>query len=139
MRSLDPPEVIEARYGLIRDFEAGLVAHGTTVRKIMFQITRDEQKARLGERLDRPEKYWKFNPADIDERMLWEQYQGAYQIALERTATPDAPWFVIPANKKWYSRWAVHMILLDALRGLDPQWPPATFDVDAQKARLAQS
>ncbi len=139
VRSLDPADVIEARYGAIRDFEAELVANGTAVRKVMLQITREEQKARLGERLDRPDKHWKFSPADIDERMLWEQYQGAYQIALERTATPEAPWFVIPANHKWYSRWAVHMILLDALRGLDPQWPQADFDVDEQKARLALS
>ncbi len=136
---LSPPEVIEQRYGLIRDFEAELTASGTVVRKVMLQITRDEQRRRLEERLDRPDKYWKFSPADIDERGYWDQYQEAYQIAIDRTTTADSPWYVIPANKKWYSRWAVHAILLDTLRGLDPQWPAATFDVAEQKARLAAS
>lgn len=139
VRSLSPIEEIEARYGLIRDFEAELVAGGTLVRKVMLQISRDEQKERLQERLDRRDKHWKFNPGDIDERLLWDDYQEAYQIALERTSTPAAPWFVVPANAKWYARWAVHRILLDALRELDPQWPPADFDVEAQKARLRDS
>ena len=139
VRSLTPLPEIEQRYGIIRDFEAGLVAGGTLVRKVMLQISRDEQKERLQERLDRPDKHWKFNPGDIDERLLWDDYQAAYQIALERTSTPDAPWYVIPANRKWYARWAVHRVLLDALRELDPQWPPADFDVAEQQARLKDS
>ena len=68
--------------------------------------------------------------------MLWPKYQEAYQIALSRTSTPVAPWFVVPANNKWYARWAVQALLLDALRTLNPQWPAATYDVAEQQARL---
>lgn len=139
VRALTPLEEIEQRYDIIRDFEAELVGGGTLVRKVMLHISRDEQKERLGERLDRPDKYWKFNPGDIDERLLWEDYQAAYQIALERTSTPEAPWYVVPANDKWYARWAVYRVLLDALRELDPQWPAADFDIEEQKARLSDS
>jgi len=113
------------------------MASGTTLIKVMLHISSDEQKARLQERLDRPDKNWKFNPGDIDERAHWDAYQEAYQIAIVRTSTPDAPWFVVPANRKWYARWAVQSLLLDALRRLDPQWPAVDFDVEEQKARLA--
>lgn len=139
VRSLTPLAEVEERYGVIRDFEAELTAVGTVVRKFMLQISRDEQRERLQERLERPDKHWKFNPGDIDERLLWEDYQDAYQIALERTSTPDAPWYVIPADHKWYARWAVHRVLLDTLRELDPQWPAADFDPVEQLARLAES
>lgn len=137
VRGFSSPEVIEERYGRIVDFERELVAEGTTVIKVMLHISRDEQKARLAERLDRPEKNWKYNPGDVDERMLWDAYQEAYQIAVTRTSTPDAPWFVVPADHKWYARWAVQHLLLGALRDLNPKWPAATFDVAAEKARLA--
>ena len=76
---------------------------------------------------------------DIDERALWPAYQEAYQLALERTSTPDAPWFVVPADKKWFARLAVQQLLLEALRGLDPQWPLADFDPEVQRARLDAS
>ena len=136
VRSFSTPEVIEERYGLIAEFERELGEAGTVVRKVMLHISEDEQKARLLERLERPEKHWKFNPGDIDEREHWDAYQEAYQIALRRTSTPESPWFVVPANRKWYARWAVHRIPLDALRALDPQWPAADFDVAEQTARL---
>lgn len=139
VRQLAPPAQIEARYAQIIDFEEELVADGTTIIKVMLHIGADEQKARLAERLDRPDKYWKYNPGDIDERKLWPQYQEAYQIALERTSTQDAPWFVIPANHKWYARIAVQQLLVDALEGLDLGWPAADFDIDTEKARLAAS
>ena len=139
VRGFSTPEVVEERYGLIAEFEGELVASGTTLIKAMLHISSDEQKARLQERLDRPDKHWKFNPGDIDERMQWPAYQEAYQIAIDRTATPEAPWYVIPADRKWYARWAVQSLLLDALRGLDPQWPAADFDVEEQKRRLAES
>jgi PPK2 family polyphosphate:nucleotide phosphotransferase len=139
VRSLAPPEEIERRYGQIVEFEDELIADGTTIIKVMLHISPDEQRERLAERLDRADKYWKFNPGDLDERALWPEYQKAYQIALEVTSTPTAPWFVIPANHKWYARIAVQRLLLDALRGLDPQWPKATFDVAAEKKRLAAS
>lgn len=139
VRHLAPPEEIEARYGQIVEFERELIADGTTIIKAMLHISSVEQKARLGERLDRADKHWKYNPGDIDERLLWPDYQNAYQIALERTSTPEAPWFVVPADRKWYARIAVQRLLLDALRRLDPQWPTATFDVAAEKKRLAAS
>ncbi|HWL59570.1 MAG TPA: PPK2 family polyphosphate kinase [Microbacteriaceae bacterium] len=139
VRGLSPIDVVEARYGIIRDFEAELVADGTTLRKVMLHISKDEQRERLAERLDRPDKHWKYSPGDIDERELWDDYQDAYQLAIERTTTPEAPWYVISANRKWYARWAVYAVLLETLRGLDPQWPDADFDVEAERARLAAS
>lgn len=139
VRGFSPPEVIEQRYGLIRDFEREVVDDATTLIKVMLHISPEEQRARLAERLERPDKHWKFNPGDIDERGYWSDYMAAYQIALERTSTPDAPWYVIPADRKWYARWAVQRLLLDALRRLDPQWPQADYDVAEQQRRLAAS
>ena len=83
----------------------------------MLHVSADEQKARLMARLDDDTKYWKFNPGDIDERMLWSDYRDAYEIALERTNTEIAPWYVVPSDKKWYRNLAVGHLLLDALRG----------------------
>jgi PPK2 family polyphosphate:nucleotide phosphotransferase len=137
VRHLSTPQVIEARYGQIVDFENQLVADGTTVIKVMLHISEAEQKSRLAARLDDPTKYWKFNPGDLDDRMLWPQYMEAYQIAIRRTSTDVAPWYVIPADRKWYARLAVQQLLLDALRDLQQDWPHADFDVAEQKARLA--
>jgi polyphosphate kinase 2 (PPK2 family) len=103
----------------------------------MLHISFDEQKLRLAQRLARADKNWKFNPGDVDERMFWTAYQEAYQIALTRTSTPDAPWYVIPADNKWYARWAVQQLLLRELVRLDPQWPSVDYDVEAEKVRLA--
>ncbi len=139
VRGFSTPEAIEQRYGIINDFEAEVAASGTTIVKVMLHISKDEQKKRLQERLDRPDKHWKYNPGDVDERLLWDAYQEAYQIALTRTSTADAPWFVVPANHKWYARWAVQGLLLDAMTRLNPQWPAADYDVEAEKRRLAAS
>ncbi|MFT4259105.1 polyphosphate kinase 2 family protein [Microbacterium sp.] len=137
VRGFAPPEEIERRYAAINDFEARATASGIRIVKVMLHISRDEQKARLMERLDRPDKHWKYNPGDVDERMLWDDYMAAYQTVFERTSTASAPWHVIPANRKWYARLAVQELLLAALEGIDPQWPVADFDVDAEKIRLA--
>ena len=139
VRGLSRPEVIEERYGLIRDFEAELAASGTTLIKVMLQISSDEQKSRLAARLDDPAKHWKFNPGDIDERGRWDAYQEAYQVALTRTSTDAAPWYVVPANRKFYARIAVQRLLLDALTSFELQWPVASFDVEAEKKRLSES
>ena len=139
VRGLSSPEVVEERYGLIRQFEQEVVAGGTKLLKVMLHISKDEQRERLQERIDRPDKHWKYNPGDVDERMLWPAYMEAYQIAIERTATPDAPWYVIPADRKWYARLAVQQLLLDALRGFDLRWPTATFDPAVETQRLAAS
>lgn len=137
VRSLAQPAVIERRYGLINDFEKQIIDSGTTVVKVMLQISADEQKARLAARLADADKRWKFNPGDLDERALWPQYQDAYQAVFERTSTADAPWFVVPADHKWYARVAVQRLLIDALRGLHLSWPTANYDVAEQTARLA--
>ena len=137
VRGFSTPEAIEERYGIITDFESEVAAAGTAIIKVMLHISSAEQKARLSQRLDRADKNWKYNPGDVDERKLWPAYQEAYQIALTRTSTPDAPWYVVPADNKWYARWAVQGLLLDALQKLDPQWPSVDYDVEAEKARLA--
>jgi PPK2 family polyphosphate:nucleotide phosphotransferase len=137
VRELAEPAEIERRYAAINDFEATLVAEGTTLIKCMLHISADEQKARLQARLDNPEKHYKFNPGDLDERALWPAYRSAYEAALERTNTESAPWHVVPADKKWFRNLAVAQLLLEALRGLDLQWPAADFDVEEQKRRLA--
>ena len=137
VRQFSTPEQIEERYGLIAAFEQELVASGTTIIKVMLHISRDEQRERLEARLTDPTKQWKFNPGDIDERALWDSYQEAYQIALTRTSTVDAPWFVVPADRKWFARLAVQRLLLDALRGLNLEWPTPEYDPAEQLARLA--
>lgn len=126
------------RYSQINAFEKSVVADNTTIIKVMLHVDADEQKARLAERLENPEKFYKFNPGDLTERKYWHEYQEAYQALLERTSTDYAPWFVVPANHKWYTRLAVQQLLLEHLRALDLTWPDATFDVEEQKARLAE-
>ena len=88
---------------------------GTTIVKVMLHISSDEQKQRLADRLDRPEKHWKYNPGDLEERLVWDDYQDAYETAIRRTSTEAAPWFVVPADRKWYARVAVQQLLIDAL------------------------
>jgi len=139
VRSMAEPAEIERRYGAINAFEQRLVDEGTTIVKVMLHISKDEQRERLGERLDRPDKHWKFNPGDIDERLRWDDYQAAYQIVFDRTSTPAAPWHVVPANRKWYARLAVQQLLIGALEAMDLSWPAADFDVAEQRRRLAES
>lgn len=135
--SLVPKATWTRRYATINRFESQLVDKGTTVLKVMLHISKDEQKARLAERLERPDKHWKYNPGDLDQRAHWDEYMEAYQAALTKCSTDQAPWHVIPANHKWYARWAVQRLLLDVLEGLNPTWPVADFDVAAEKARLS--
>jgi PPK2 family polyphosphate:nucleotide phosphotransferase len=139
VRQLAPADEIERRYDAINDFEKRLTDGGTRVVKVMLHISADEQKERLMERLDRADKHWKYNPGDVDERTLWPQYMAAYQTVFERTSTEHAPWYVVPADRKWYARLAVQHLLLEALEDIDPQWPAATFEVEAEKKRLAAS
>lgn len=139
VRELAPPEEIERRYDAINEFERGQVANHTAVIKVMLHISADEQKQRLQERLERPDKHWKFNPGDIDERLHAPAYREAYQHVFDRTSKPDAPWFVVPADRKWYARLAVQHLLIDALEAMDLGWPEADYDVAEQQARLAAS
>jgi polyphosphate kinase 2 (PPK2 family) len=105
----------------------------------MLHISKQEQGLRLVERLERPDKHWKYNPGDVDQRLHWEEYMTAYADALTRCSTEAVPWHVVPADRKWYARWAVQTLLIDALEEMAPTWPPADFDVEAEKARLAAS
>ncbi|GAA4265548.1 polyphosphate kinase 2 family protein [Frondihabitans peucedani] len=139
VRSLVSDDTIESRYAEIADFEEELTASGTVIVKVMLHISFDEQKARLAERLDRPDKHWKYSTGDIDERNLWSDYQKAYETAIQRTSTDAAPWYVVPADRKWYARVAVQRLLIDALEKLDLGWPPADFNVETEKIRLAAS
>ena len=136
VHSWAPPEEIERRYGAINEFEQHLADAGTVVVKCMLHISPEEQKKRLLARLDDPTKYWKYNPGDVDERQLWSDYAQAYEIALERTNTDVAPWFIVPSDKKWYRNYAIGEILAEALESMDLDWPEADFDVEAERARL---
>ena len=137
VHELVPPDELDARYGDINAFEKELVEQGTTLVKVAMFVSLEEQKARLTERLQRPDKFWKYNPGDIDERKLWPAYQEAYQVMLERTSTDYAPWYLLPCDKKWYARMAVNELLIEALTAMDLSWPPADFDLEAERARVA--
>ncbi|MFF2085107.1 polyphosphate kinase 2 family protein [Nocardia sp. NPDC058176] len=139
VHELVPQQEWEQRYDLINDFEREVSENGTTIVKVAMFVSLEEQKRRLRERLERPDKYWKFNPSDISERAYWPEYQKAYETLLDRTNTDYAPWYVLPADNKWYSRLAVTELLIDALTRLDLDWPPADFDVDEQLRRLDEA
>jgi len=136
VNELVPPEVWEPRFDEINAFEREVVEAGTVIVKVALLVSPAEQRARLRERLERPDKYWKFNPGDIDERAKWPSYLEAYQAVLDRTSTDHAPWYAVPADNKWYARLAVGRLLRDTLEDLHLEWPAADFDVEAQKARL---
>ncbi|WP_282695697.1 PPK2 family polyphosphate kinase [Streptomyces sp. CC208A] len=136
VRELAPAEEVERRYAEIDRFERTLAEDGVTLVKVFLHLSYAEQRSRLLERLDNPEKHWKFDPGDIEERTRWGAYQKAYELALERCSTPAAPWFLVPADRKWYRNWAVSRLLLEHLEALDPQYPPADFDVAEYRRRL---
>jgi PPK2 family polyphosphate:nucleotide phosphotransferase len=121
---LVPEKVWRRRYGAIREFEELLTEGGTTVVKIFLHISKDEQAERFRDRLSDPAKRWKFAMGDLEVRKKWDQYQEAYADALAETSTAAAPWYVIPADHKWYRDWAVLEVLLETLRKMDPQYPP---------------
>lgn len=118
----------EARYEHIRAFEALLASRGTRIVKLYLHISKDEQKERLQARLDDPNKMWKFNVGDLKERDLWDDYSLAYQDALSATSSKQAPWYVIPADHKWFRNDLIGQILLDTLEDMNPQFPKPDFD-----------
>ena len=136
VRKLAKAAEIERRYDAINEFEAELLAAGTTIVKCFLHISPETQKERLLARLDKPHKHWKFNPGDVDERGRWGEYRAAYEVALERTNTEIAPWYVVPSDHKWYRNLAVGHLLHEALGRMGPEWPVADFDVDEQRQRL---
>jgi polyphosphate kinase 2 (PPK2 family) len=130
VHGLAPDDVWRPRYGIINDFELGLTQEGTTIVKLFLHISRDEQLRRFRERLEDPSKRWKFNTGDLDERKHWDDYMAAYEEALTKTSTAAAPWYVVPADHKWYRNWTISKILTRTLRDLDPKFPDPP-DVDS--------
>lgn len=128
VHNLVPKEVWEQRYDQINAFEKMLTECGTTIVKFFLHISKDEQKQRLEDRIADPSKHWKFNPGDLKERALWDDYQAAYEDALNRTSTEYAPWYVIPANRKWYRNVIVARIAHETLKNLNPKFPVTTED-----------
>ncbi|MGV0433003.1 PPK2 family polyphosphate kinase [Corynebacterium sp. 20_84] len=139
VREMAPPEEIERRYGAIVDFEAEAAAKGTKIIKVMPHISKEFQGENLRERIEREDKHWKYNPGDIEDRMLWDEFQEAYEIALKRTSTDVAPWYCVPSDNKDYCRTVVKTLLLKALRELDLEWPEPDFDPEAELKRLEES
>ncbi|WP_392508570.1 PPK2 family polyphosphate kinase [Naumannella halotolerans] len=136
---LVPKREWETRFERINDFETELAESGTKIIKCFLNVSYTEQGERLMERLDRPDKYWKYNPGDLQVRAKWDQYQLAYTDVLRRCNTEVAPWYVIPSDRKWYRNWAVAQLLTEQLRSLNLGWPPADFDVAEQRRALLQT
>jgi PPK2 family polyphosphate:nucleotide phosphotransferase len=124
VKGLTPEQRWRKRYSHIVDFERLLVDEGTTVVKLFLHISKDEQKKRLESRLEESDKRWKFNVGDLEDRELWDDYARAYEEALTRTSSEHAPWYVVPANRKWYRNLVVASILIQQLVEMDPQYPP---------------
>ncbi len=130
VHELAPAALIEKRYRHINDFEQMLHDHGTQIIKIMLHISKDYQLSRLRRRLERPDKHWKFNPSDLKERDRWDKYMDAYELMLNHCSTEHAPWYVIPAEKRWFRDVVVSEILVDAFADMNPQYPPPEFDIE---------
>lgn len=133
---LVPDAVWEKRYDHINDFERLLADEGTTILKFFLHISQSEQTERFLDRLNQPDKHWKFNPSDLEERNYWKDYHNAYQDMLNRTSTAWAPWFVVPADRKWYRNLVVAHHLVDQLQGLEMAFPADLPDLQPYRARL---
>jgi PPK2 family polyphosphate:nucleotide phosphotransferase len=133
VHELVPQEVWSRRYAEINHFEQILAQEGTTILKFYLHIDKDEQKQRLQDRLDEADKHWKFNPADLKERKRWDDYMRAYQDVLSKTSTPWAPWYIVPANHKWYRNLVVATTLVETLKALDMHYPQPAEDLDKIK------
>ena len=131
VHSLVPPHVWGRRYDHINAFERMLADEGTTILKFYLHISKEEQKERFQDRLDEPDKRWKFNPGDLEERKLWPDYTRAYEEVLSRTSTDWAPWIIVPADRKWYRNLVVATVLVETLEGLDMAHPQPDFDPEA--------
>jgi len=129
VHSLVPNTVWSQRYEQINQFEKHLNENGVTILKFFLYISREEQKERLQARLDDPTKQWKFNVGDLKERELWDQYTAAYEDAINLTSMPWAPWYVVPANRKWYRNLVVARVIVETLRGFDMHWPEPADDL----------
>ncbi len=136
VHDLVPRSTWSRRYASINRFEAQLVERDIRVVKVFLHVSREEQRQRLLARLDDPTKHWKFNPRDVDERAYWADYQQAYGAVLERCNGDLAPWYRVPADRKWYRNWAIASLLVEQLEDMKLAWPKGDFDVEEQRARL---
>ena len=136
VHNLVPRTTWMRRYAAINRFEARLADDDVRVVKVFLHISKEEQRQRLLARLDDPTKLWKFNPHDVDERASWADYQEAYAAALERCNNDTAPWYRVPADRKWYRDWAVANLLVEYLEDMKLTWPKPDFDSEEQRARL---
>lgn len=130
VHSLVPEAVWSKRYDQINEFERMLAESGTTILKFFLNIDKDEQKERLEARLAEPEKRWKFRTGDLKERELWADYTKAYEDVLEKTSTEWAPWYIVPANRKWYRNLVIATVLVETLQGLKMEYPQPEEDLD---------
>jgi PPK2 family polyphosphate:nucleotide phosphotransferase len=133
VHELVPRKVWSRRYRQICEFERMLADEGTTILKFFLHISREEQKKRLQERLDDSRKRWKFDLTDIKERKLWPQYMKAYEDALEKTSTDAAPWYIVPANRKWYRNLVVSTVIVETLEALKMQYPKVKINAKQLK------
>jgi PPK2 family polyphosphate:nucleotide phosphotransferase len=126
-----------SRYEEIVEWERRLVESGTSIVKVYLHISYDEQRERLLARLDDPDKHWKFREGDIADRRRWPEYMAAYEDAIAQCHTPEAPWYIVPADRKWYRNWAVERLVLETLEEMDPRMPRPPLDVPKLRAELA--
>lgn len=138
VHQLVPEEVWSRRYQHIREFERLLADEGTTILKFYLHIDLQEQAQRFLTRVEDPTKQWKFNPGDLDERERWEEYMKAYEDMLNQTSTDWAPWYIIPANKKWYRNWLISKIVIKTLKDLDMRYPAAPENIEDYHKRLLE-
>lgn len=134
VHDLVPPEVWGARYTEINDFEKMLSREGTLILKFFLHLGYEEQKKRLGDRLNDNTKLWKYNPADLTERALWKQYMQAYEAVLNKTTTTHAPWYVVPSDHRWFRDWVVADAIVKALKELKMEYPQPSFDLQAARS-----
>lgn len=125
VRRLEPERAWRVRYHQINEFEALLASSGTTTVKFYLHISRAEQSRRFEDRRERPDKQWKWRESDLVDTAHWDEYMSAFTDMLEKTSTGTAPWYVVPADHKWYRNWVVSRVLTSVLRDLDPRYPPA--------------
>ena len=139
VRNLVPPEAWQKRYDEINAWERQLADDGVVFLKCMLHISREEQQERLLARLADPTKHWKYRPGDVDDRLLWDDFMEAYQVALTRCSSDYAPWYVIPADRKLHRDWLLAQMVAETLREMAPQFPPTHFDVPTEVARVEAS
>lgn len=137
VHNIVPEAVWQKRYAQINAFEQTLAEEGTLILKFFLHISKKEQKERLIERIDVPEKNWKFNPGDLKERELWKDYQSAYETVLNRTSTEFAPWYIVPSDRKWYRNLVISTVLIDTLKKLNMKYPAAVENIQQYRAQLA--